>query len=145
MHNIQATTFIVLFVLFSLFLMAGCGAQRNPAFLGIIVDKELQVIAIEPHSPALDVGVQVGDLLLDLTWFTFSNNVRNNDSKIDKSPVPFTDRKRIAALMDYEYLLKLRVRRGSEILEFIVQPTVPVWRKYSEPTPTPLWPPNRLY
>jgi hypothetical protein len=120
-------------------------AYRPEPMLGIAVDKNLRVIAIEPNSPALKVGVEIGDLLLDLTWFSFSNNIRRDSSMIDKSPIPFSDRQRIRALMDYEYLLKLRVQRGSQILEFTIQPTVPIWRKYSEPTPTPLWGPDTRF
>ncbi|HMN15754.1 MAG TPA: hypothetical protein PKD55_25845, partial [Bellilinea sp.] len=36
--------------------------------LGVITDKDLQVIEIEPGSAAEKAGVQVGDILLDLTW-----------------------------------------------------------------------------
>jgi hypothetical protein len=137
-YALMVAALVILFVM-------GCAVDPPPPLLGIVVDEKLQVIALEPHSPALKAGVQVGDILLDLTWFTFSNKVRNDHSKIDKSTIPFTDRKRIQELMDYEYLLKLRVQRGSQVVELIIQPTVPVWRKYSDPTPTPLWPPNDLF
>jgi hypothetical protein len=135
---------LILIVLFTLAVM-GCSVDPPPPLLGIAVDRHLQVIAVEPNSPGLKAGVQVGDVLLDLTWFAYSNNIRRDGHNIDRSPVPFTDRARIQQLMDYEYLLKLRVQRGSQIIEVVIQPTVPVWRKFDEPTPTPLWPPNDLF
>jgi hypothetical protein len=106
--------------------------------LGIVADSNYQVIAVEPNSPALTAGVQTGDILLDLTWESFSNNVRRNRSGIEMAPIPFSDRERIRTLMDFEYILTLRVRRANQIVALAIQPNVPIWRKYSEATPTPI-------
>lgn len=117
----------------------GCTlANRPEPMLGIVTDSHHQVIAIEPNSPALIAGVHPGDLLLDLTWKSFSNNVRRNRSGIEMAPIPFSDRERIRTLMDFEYILILRVNRANQIVELEIQPNVPIWRKYAEATPTPI-------
>lgn len=135
----------IIFALLSVLVMAACGVEKPPPLLGIAANEYQQVIDIEPNSPALEAGVQVGDILLDLTWFNFSYNVGIRDRQIDKSPIPFTDRERIKLLMDNEYLLRLRVKRDNQVIELIIQPTIPLWRKFGEPTATPLWPPNDLF
>ena len=132
--RIKAALLALLFAL----TLTGCVKYTPEPRLGIAVDQNLTVISIEPYSPALNAGVQVGDVLLDLTWFSFSNNAPHNDSGINKSTVPFTNGEGIDNLMDFEYLLKLRVKRGGQIVEMTIQPTVPIWRTYPEPTPTPL-------
>lgn len=140
--HIKALLLAVLFILAA----NGCAPRDPPPpLLGIVVDQNLQVIGLEPNSPGLKAGVQVGDILLDITWFAFSNSIRRNKSNIEMATVPFTDRQRIKALMDYEYLLRMRVKRGDQIVELIIQPAIPIWRKFNEPTPTPLWPPNDLF
>lgn len=139
--RIKAALLALLFAL----TLASCVKYTPEPRLGIAVDHNLTVISVEPYSPALNAGVQVGDVLVDLTWFSFSNNIRRNDRGINKSPVPFTDSDGIDDLMDFEYLLKLRVKRGGQIVEMTIQPTVPIWRNYPEPTPTPLPPSDKLF
>jgi len=124
--------------------VAGCGLHPDP-MLGIEVDQNLQVVSVEPYSPALKAGIQPGDILIDLTWFSFSNNIRHDDHDIDKSTIPFTDVEGISALMDFEYLLKLRLTRAGQIVKVVIQPSVPIWRKYPDPTPTPIPSSDRLF
>ena len=106
--------------------------------LGIMADQSLQVIAIEPNSPALLARVQEGDILIDFTLDSFLHNVPRNRTEIEMATIPFSDRERIRTLMDFEYTLILRVKRANQTVEFEIQPNVPVWRKYSDPTPTPI-------
>ena len=53
-----------------LFMIVGCaGAGSAPApELGITADPELKVVAVYPGSAAEKAGVQIGDILVDLTW-----------------------------------------------------------------------------
>lgn len=157
--------------------------------LGVITDKDLQVIEIEPGSAAEKAGVQVGDILLDLTWIPSdapayspeSSDVAYTDtnpapmiagdgvtdataamvtdvlpvavtpipppveSYIEKGTVPFTDGDRIRSLRSYGVPLRLRLKRGDQMLELTIMPMPRVPRPTvpNEPiaTGTPVMPP----
>jgi hypothetical protein len=63
---------------------------------------------------------------------------------IDKSPIPFTERERVKELIRHEDVLKLRLKRGDQVVEITIQAAPPASRPNAL-TATPLWPPNDLF
>ena len=57
----------ILAILFMIVGCAGSGVSPGPE-LGITADRELKVIAVYPGSAAEKAGVQIGDILVDVTW-----------------------------------------------------------------------------
>lgn len=203
--NLRIAT--VIFLL-SILVVVGCtnstgyGLTSHASFvgpqIGIVADGELRVIEVRPGSAAETAGVQVGDILLDLTWIPSdapaympeSSDVVYTDtssipltagervtadeslttivgkivvtsgmavtpipppveSYIEKGTVPFTDSERIISLAGVGVPLKMRLKRGDQVLELTVTPTVPPTRPLAPNEPmatyTPVMPPYYYY
>jgi hypothetical protein len=159
----------------ALLAVAGCagggGAMTSPLFapapaaafrapeIGLIADDGLRVVEVELGSAAETAGLQVGDILLDLTWIpsdapayepegsdtslldAFGSPVPLPpgapaipppvESYIDKDTVLFTEVRRIKSLATYGVPLRLRLMRGDQLLELVVTPTVPSPRPHA--------------
>lgn len=121
--------------------------------LGVVVDAENRVVAIDRDSAAEAAGLQQGDILLDVRLADEALAVARSAS------APFTDpdaahhligrssqyREGVTlAATEEERLrplpLKLRVQRGKQVMELDITPTRPRTPP-GEPAPTPVYEP----
>jgi hypothetical protein len=96
--------------LFVMMVLASCnnpyvvGAGSYPGKqLGVVLDEKLRVVGIESQSAAEQAGVQIGDILLDLTWIqsaTPDPSVTATPTEIvvatlDENSIPITESKAV--------------------------------------------------
>ena len=132
-----------------LFAPAPAAAFAAPQ-MGVVADENLRVVEVLPGKAAEAAGLQVGDILLDLTWIpsdapayvpegsdTILLDAQGSplpipvgvpaipppvESYIEKETVPFTDIDRIISLVAVGVPLRLRLLRGDQVLELVVTP-----------------------
>lgn len=113
--------------------------------LGVTLDEELRVVAIDPDSAATAAGVELGDQLVDLTWVLSevptdvanaadaqSGNVVTAPSEPLRPPpgvefktVPFTAPDEIREMISYGVPLSLQVMRDGESHTLTIVPAPP--------------------
>jgi hypothetical protein len=168
---IKATILAVLLVLVTV----GCasssgglggaaGACAAPEF-GIITDENFQVVDIVPHSAASKAGMQVGDVLVDMTWVKMEAQPACNDTlELDangsplitfsalpipalvvepehpEGAVPFANQDRIRSMIGYGATMMFRLERGDREIELTIRPEGLGARPYTpgDPTATPI-------
>jgi hypothetical protein len=124
--------------------------EISGARLGIAVDKNLQVVAVEADSAATKAGVQVGDVLVSLTWVlseaptelpgTETDGTSSTATVLTTVPVtataapmlppagvenkivPFTAKNDIRTLISYGVPLRLEVIRQGQTLQLTIIP-----------------------
>jgi hypothetical protein len=111
--------------------------------LGITMDADLRVVAIDPSSAATKAGVEVGDQLIDLTWVLseapeglttaaedggtgpVSTTVLRPPPGVEFKTVPFTAPDDIRAMISYGLPLRLQVARAGEVQALTITPAPP--------------------
>jgi hypothetical protein len=119
------------------------GNEEN--VLGVTVDENLQVLAIAAGSAAQHAGVEIGDVLVSLTWvlseapealpateddaavaattasFTSTGTVLRPPPGVENKTIPFTDGDGIRMLASYGVPLRLQfIRRGQALASTII-------------------------
>ncbi len=105
--------------------------------LGVVVDEQLVVLAVEPGSTAEQAGVQLGDRLVSL------------------GDLPIADNRDKVKEMIYGFVagdkpLALKVSRDNKEMTLAIDPSlarpvIPVARDGPPPTATPVMPPNDYF
>jgi hypothetical protein len=156
----------VLSILFMALVISGQIASPSPndssagacaaAQMGILTDETFTVVDVFDRTAAEVAGVQVGDVLLDLTLVSIGEELVCNDTiQPEKTPptvqpvrpprdtsryptgsVQFSELEAIHTLIDYGLTLKLRVQRNGETIDLMIEPGNHLQVTPGAPTPT---------
>ena len=136
---------ILVGVVLTMGMVAGCNQQERaspPAVLvagdavvggdelGVVVDKEMKVLGVEPGGAAEKAGVQVGDVLDSVDGISLG---KDKDKAKDKIHEPKAGKK-----------LKLKLKRADKDLDLDVSPAPPAPHP-GGPTPTPVFAPQDYF
>lgn len=104
------------------------GLSAGPV-LGIVIDSERKVIAIEPASVAQEAGLQLGDIIEEINGFALTDQASRPSIKESLYTTPNS---------------QITLLRAGSLIELEVAPKPPQAPSSNTPplTPTPVQPPN---